>query len=249
MSTNVKIWLTILLVATLSYGAWAGYQIWSKIQEAQRSAVEFTVKPERPLADFKFTERSGRKVGLKELEGKIFVVNFFWANCPFSCRKLNETVAEIQKEFKDTDIQFVSITLEPTIDTPERLTKYADSLNAPADKWWFLNAPLSETQDLGNNLKVNVEPNAHTDSLVVVDRAGKVAGAYDFKDVVKLESCKKKLRKLLIDQPVGWKPTDGAEPATTSTPNATSTPTATASATAGAAPSATATSTAAGKGN
>jgi cytochrome oxidase Cu insertion factor (SCO1/SenC/PrrC family) len=243
MSTNVKIWLTILLVATLSYGAWAGYQIWKTIEESKQSAVEFTIKPERPLADFEFTERSGRKVGLKELEGKIFVVNFFWANCPMSCRKLNETVAEIQKEFKDTDIQFVSITVEPTIDTPARLKAYADSLNAPADKWWFLNAPLSETQDLGNNLKVNVAPSSHTDAMVVVDRAGKVAGAYDFKDVVKLESCKKKLRKLLVDQPIGWKPTGTAEPA------ATSTPTASATATAAATPSATAASSAAAKGN
>lgn len=232
MSTNVKIWLSILLAATVSYAGWSGFKIWKLVEAERESAVEHTVKPERPLTDFEFIERSGRKIGFKELQGKIFVVNFFWANCPFSCRKLNETVASIQKEFKDTDIQFVSITLEPTIDTPARLTAYADSLNAPADKWWFLNAPLSETQDLGKNLKVNVEPNAHTDSLVVVDRTGKVTGAYDFKDVVQLESCKKKLRKLLADQPAGWKPKDAAEPAATSTPAAASTPSATAAATA-----------------
>ena len=180
------------------------------MQEAKRSAVEFTVKPERPLADFEFVERSGRKVEGSELEGKIFVVNFFWANCPFTCRKLNETVAELQKEFKDTDVQFVSITVEPTIDTPERLKKYADSLNAPADKWWFLNAPLAETQDFGNNLKVSVAPQSHTDALVVVDRAGKVAGAYYFNDVVKLEALRKKLRSLLAAQPAGSKPSDAS---------------------------------------
>jgi len=237
MSTNVKIWLSLLLAATVSYAGWVGYRIWSMMEESKRSTPEFTIKPDRPLDDFKFVERSGRTVDGKELEGKIFVVNFFWANCPMSCRKLNETVAEIQKEFKDTDVQFVSITVEPTIDTPERLKKYADSLNAPTDKWWFLNAPLSDTQDFGNNLKVNVAPQSHTDALVVVDRAGRVAGAYDFKDVVKLASCKKTLRKLLADQPVGWKPSGAATPTASATPSST------------AAPSATATSTATPKGN
>lgn len=228
MSTNVKVWLSILLVATLSYGGWAGYQIWNKMQEAKRSAVEFTVKPERPLADFEFVERSGRKVEGSELEGKIFVVNFFWANCPFTCRKLNETVAELQKEFKDTDVQFVSITVEPTIDTPERLKKYADSLNAPADKWWFLNAPLAETQDFGNNLKVSVAPQSHTDALVVVDRTGKVAGAYYFNDVVKLEALRKKLRSLLAAEPDGGKPSASPTASPTAAASATPTPSPTA---------------------
>lgn len=233
MSTSVKIWLSILLAAAMSYAGFVGYRIWGMMEESKRSTPEFTIKPDRPLDDFEFIERSGRKVDGKELEGKIFVVNFFWANCPMSCRKLNETVAELQKEFKDTDVQFVSITVEPTIDTPDRLKKYADSLNAPSDKWWFLNAPLSDTQDFGNNLKVNVAPQSHTDALIVVDRAGKVAGAYDFKDVVKLASCKKTLRKLLADQPPGWKPSADTVPSATSS----------------ATPSATATSTAAAKGN
>ncbi|MCE9603979.1 MAG: SCO family protein [Planctomycetia bacterium] len=223
----VKIWLSVLLLASSVYAGIFVVRNWRTIDESRNSPTnDLHIKPARPLADFRFVERSGKKIQLNELEGKIFVVNFFWANCPMSCLRLNQAVAAIQREFKDTDIQFVSITVEPTVDTPERLKQYADNLNAPADKWWFLNAPLSETQDLGTALKVNVAPTTHTDALVVVDRAGIVRGAYDFQNPVKLSNCKQKLRDLLVEQPVGWKPggaTNG-EASATATPSATAGP-------------------------
>jgi cytochrome oxidase Cu insertion factor (SCO1/SenC/PrrC family) len=213
----VKVWLSVLLLATTAYTVFAGVRIWKMVDQQQSAPTSnLHIKPTRHLADFKFTERSGRSIGLGELEGKIFVVNFFWANCPMSCLRMNETVAALQREFKDTDIQFVSITVEPTVDTPDRLKAYADKLSAPADKWWFLNAPLAETQDLGTALKVNVAPATHTDALVVVDRAGIMRGAFDFQNPTKLAACKTKLRDLLAEQPVGWKPTEAAATPTAS---------------------------------
>lgn len=226
MSTSIKVFLSFLLLATTVYGGVVGYRIWQKIEESKvPPSSRLNLRPARPLAEFEFTERSGKKVGLKELEGKIFVVNFFWANCNYSCRALNEAVGKMQQDFKDTDIQFVSVTVEPHIDTPERLKTYADTMKAPPDKWWFVNAPMQETQDFGTALKVNVTAQSHTNSLIVIDRAGKIRGAFDFQQADKLKACRKLLNEL-VAEPVPTKPVAEA-----SAPSASASATAAAAAT------------------
>ena len=230
MSTSIKVFLSFLLLATTVYGGVVGYRIWRMVEESKvPPSSRLNLRPARPLAEFEFTERSGKKVGLKELEGKIFVVNFFWANCNYSCRALNEAVGKMQQEFKDTDIQFVSVTVEPHVDTPERLKTYADTMKAPPDKWWFVNAPMQETQDFGTALKVNVTAQSHTNSLIVIDRAGKIRGAFDFQQADKLKACRKLLNEL-VAEPVPTKPAADA-PAPSASASATASATAAAAAT------------------
>ena len=241
-SLAVKIWLSILLLLVGVYAVYSGVRL-LKMQEPIDPKRTLNMKPARPLTDFKFVERSGEPVGLADLEGEIFVINFFFANCPASCLRLNQTVAALQQEFKDADVRFVSITVEPTTDTPERLQTYAAQFGADPVRWWFLNAPLADVQDLGDALKVNVRGNAHTTELIVVDRAGIVRGAYDFESPLKMANLKKDLRQLLVDQPRGWKPS----PPTAGSATARATPTVPSSApspTASATPSAAASSTA-----
>lgn len=242
-SLAVKIWLSVLLLLVGVYAVYSGIRL-LKMQEPPDPKRTLNIRPARPLADFQFVERSGKPVGLADLEGEIFVVNFFFANCPASCLRLNQTVAALQQEFKDTDVRFVSITVEPTTDTPEKLQTYAKQFGADPVKWWFLNAPLADVQDLGDALKVSVRGNAHTNELIVIDRAGIVRGAYDFENPLKMANLKKDLRQLLGDQPRGWKPSAAASSTGAVVGTASASATATASTT-NAKPTATATSTAA----
>lgn len=207
-STAVKVWLSILLLLVGAYGVYSGVKL-LQMRQAEDPKRSLNLKPIRPLADFKFTERSGKEVRLSDLEGEVFIVSFFFSNCPTYCLRLNEKVAELQQELTDVDARWVSITVDPTTDTPERLKEYAKRFKADPDKWWFLNAPLSEVQDLGDSLRVTVRGSDHTNDFVVVDRAGIIRGAYDFRTPQKMENLKTDLRKLMKEQPRGWKPPIG----------------------------------------
>jgi protein SCO1/2 len=203
MSLGTKLLLSMLLLVGGAYAGFVGYRIWERSNtEAYDPKRSLNMTPERPLADFQFTERSGKKVRLTDLAGKIVVVNFFFATCPGSCRQFTSTIAGLQEDFKnDADVRFVSVTVDPAKDTPESLTKYAADYGADADRWWFVTAPLAETQELGRSLKVTVLGMNHTDEMILIDRSGVIRGTYDHKDPQKLAKFKTDLRSLLKEQP------------------------------------------------
>ena len=204
-SLAVKLWLSVLLLASAVYVGLLIVRNWQSPIEQIDYKSNLELVPTRPIADFHFTERSGKPVGLAELNGHVAVINFFFANCPGTCRVLNQKVADLQKEFADDDVRFVSITIDPSTDTPERLTNYAKSFADDKAKWWFLTAPLKETQELGRALHlaaVGVDDRGaptHTDEIVVLDGAGTLRGAFDHRDSIKLKKAREKIRELLAE--------------------------------------------------
>jgi protein SCO1/2/putative membrane protein len=199
MSLATKLLLSALLMAVGVYAGFSGYRILSQMREHDPK-TSLSLKPARPLSEYEFTERSGKHVRLTDLKGHIMVVNFFFANCPGSCRQFTSTIAGLQEEFKNDDVRFVSVTVDPSTDTPERLTTYANQFGADPNRWWFVTAPLGETQELGRALHVTVVGTTHTDEMILLDRDGTIRGAYDHKDPQKLAKFKKDLKALLEEK-------------------------------------------------
>ena len=74
------------------------------------------------------------------LEGKVVVINSFFATCTGSCLPLNRNLEKLQKalgEHMGKEVYFVSISVDPTVDTPTKLNAYAKKLNA-GPGWYFL---------------------------------------------------------------------------------------------------------------
>lgn len=205
MNLGTKLFLSALLLAVGVYGGYTGVRLMNQPNAYADVKSELKLKPVRSLDGFEYTERSGKSVKFADLKGEIFVVNFFFANCPMSCLQFTRTIAALQDELsRDLDVggvRFLSITVDPSNDTPERLQKYADSFSADPERWWFLTGPLGETQELGRTLHVSVLGTSHTDEMVLVDRTGTIRGAYDHKDPAKVAKFKNDLKALLAEQP------------------------------------------------
>ena len=60
------------------------------------------------LSRFELTERSGKLVKSEDLLGQPYIVSFFFSTCPASCIKQNQLLQEMQSEFEDVGIRFVS---------------------------------------------------------------------------------------------------------------------------------------------
>ena len=74
------------------------------------------------------------------LQGKVVVINSFFATCTGSCLPLNRNLEKLQKalgEHMGKEVYFVSISVDPTVDTPTSLKAYAKKLNA-GPGWFFL---------------------------------------------------------------------------------------------------------------
>ncbi len=91
------------------------------------------------VPDFALTERSGRTVTRADLVGTVWLANFIYTQCTETCPLQSARVARLQAAFAgETDLRFVSITVDPEHDTPAVLAAYAERYGADPGRWLFL---------------------------------------------------------------------------------------------------------------
>jgi protein SCO1 len=120
-------WVAMLLVVILSLTACGKKEI--------QNAVNW------PVEDFTYTNQNGESFGLKDLKGKVWVADFIFTNCEDVCLPMTfnmEKLQEMTKKEGIENIQFVSFSVDPTVDTPEVLKKYGENFNVNFSNWNFL---------------------------------------------------------------------------------------------------------------
>jgi protein SCO1/2 len=97
------------------------------------------------FTDVLLVNQNGEKMRLYSdlLQGKVVVINSFFATCTGSCLPMNRNLEKLQKALVDymgKEVYFISISVDPTVDTPSNLKAYAKKLNA-GPGWYFLSGP------------------------------------------------------------------------------------------------------------
>jgi len=90
---------------------------------------------------FALTDQDGARSTLDDLRGKVAVVTFIYATCTDTCPLLTAKMASLQKPLAadfGARVRFVSITVDPEVDTPTVLRGYAKAHGANLSGWSFL---------------------------------------------------------------------------------------------------------------
>lgn len=148
------------------------------------------------LDDFHLTDQNGKPVSFKNLEDKIFVVNFFYTHCPTVCNTINGYVDSLARNFeKEKTVRFLSITVDPKNDSATVLKKYSEQFADHSPKWLFLTGDTSTIYNLARKgLLVNAVDAGngnyiYSDKMVLVDSHKRIRGYYEgasFTDVTRL---------------------------------------------------------------
>lgn len=94
-----------------------------------------------PIEDFTFTNQENKSFGLSDLKEKVWVADFIFTNCEDVCMPMTANMVKLQemvKKEKIQNIEFVSFSVDPTVDTPEVLTDYGNQYHADMSNWRFL---------------------------------------------------------------------------------------------------------------
>lgn len=188
-----------------------GLFIWRQTMRqttAEASYSEQVVDPEFSFAPFTLTGIDGKPVSSESLKGKVWIASFFFSSCPGPCLELNRRISELQKEFTDPRVKFVSITVDPETDTPAHLADYGRRLGADPNRWIFLTGDTQAIQDLSvKSFRVAMgaksdDPTAghqitHSSHLIVVDAEGKIRGYFSALENVRVNLLKRKVNQLL----------------------------------------------------
>lgn len=138
------------------------------------------------IEDFKLVNQEGDSVNLSTYNNKILLVSFFFASCETVCPQMNQYIAQhIYREFeKDTNILFLSFTVDPHNDSAEVLKQYAERMRVN-NHWQFLTGSKQTIYDLAAySFKI---PGAedqhsglfHSNKLVLVDKQKRVRGVFE----------------------------------------------------------------------
>lgn len=74
---------------------------------------------------FSFTDQNGKTISNKEVDGKVYVAEFFFTTCKSICPRMNANMRRVYNEFKDNDaFMIVSHTCMPETDSVPVLKKY-----------------------------------------------------------------------------------------------------------------------------
>ena len=100
-----------------------------------------------PAPAFRLTDQAGQPVALADLAGRVVLLDFVYTRCPGPCPILTGRQADVQRALP-TELRaktwFVSISLDPGYDTPERLREYARARGADLTSWSFLTGSTAE---------------------------------------------------------------------------------------------------------
>jgi protein SCO1/2 len=109
--------------------------------EEQKAAMD-SAAARRYFTDVQLVNQNGDTMRLYSdlIDGKVVIINTFFASCTGSCPVMAGSFAEIQKHLGDRvgkDVYLISISVDPTEDTPAKLKEYASRFHARPG-WYFL---------------------------------------------------------------------------------------------------------------
>ena len=104
------------------------------------------------------------------IKGKTVAINFIFTNCTTICPPLTATFARVQKEMGDKvgkDVHFISISVDPLTDTPERLKAWGAKFKA-GPGWTFVTGNKEQIDNLLYALGVSVSRREDHSPTVIV---------------------------------------------------------------------------------
>jgi protein SCO1 len=112
----------------------------------EREAIEKTVDGKtvvdtlyHTIADFAFYDQDSALLTHENVDGKVYVANFFFANCPDICPKMHVEMIRVFEAFKDNPkVMILSHSIDPEHDTVAALKAYAKNLGVDGGNWRFL---------------------------------------------------------------------------------------------------------------
>lgn len=144
--------------------------------------------------DLEATERTGRRVRMSELKGKVHTIAYLYTVCPHGCAAIISEMLKLQRAHGSRgDFHQVSVSVLPEHDTTEMLAAYARGIGLEdSAPWWFLTGEQSQLWAfMTEGLKLEpsaaipkeeqlnpLDTHSHDLRIVLLDRTGCVRGYY-----------------------------------------------------------------------
>jgi protein SCO1/2 len=134
------------------------------------------------VPSFSMTDSHGHAFQSGALDGKVWVADFIYTNCPAECPVMTSRMHSVEKRVQGQEnVKLVSISVDPRRDTPPVLDRFANRYGGANDQWIFLTGSpgtvhlLAYTTFHVGDVIGKIE---HSTKFVLVDKRGHIRGYY-----------------------------------------------------------------------
>ena len=163
------------------------------------------------IAPFHLVDQQKRAVTERDLDGRIHVASFLFAECPSVCPLLVTRLRKVQEAVRDMDdVMMVSYSVTPKTDTPDVLADFGRLRGIDAAKWRLLTGDLAQVSRVirdsyfaDDQRKVEGAPESrivHTEKVLLVDGARRLRGIYNGTNAFELERLVEDIRALRAER-------------------------------------------------
>ena len=144
------------------------------------------------ILPFHCVNQNGDTITLKEVEGQVLVVDFFFTRCATICPVLTANMKRVQDRFIEDDrVRLLSHSVTPVADSVSVLSRYGEKMGVDASRWWLMTGEKPEIYKLARKSYFaaldegdgGFQDFVHTENMVLVDRLGRLRGFYDGTDL------------------------------------------------------------------
>lgn len=155
-----------------------------KKKEVATDAIDLSELPDMSIYHLpsNWTTQDNKEIELKDLHGKTLVVVMIYTSCQASCPRLVADIRHIQRDVPESledDVRYVFVSIDPEVDTSERLKAFAKENKMEDDKWLFLRGSDEDTREFAAVLAVSYKAISpidfsHSNIISVFDKYGEL---------------------------------------------------------------------------
>jgi protein SCO1/2 len=147
-----------------------------------------TISAQAP--QFCLFSHKGGEICSRQLNNKIYIVDFFFTHCPSICVAMKKNLLRVHDKFgENSGVEIVSISIDPVRDSVSVLNSYAQKLGVDNTNWNFFTGNKDSIYALAENFLALASEDSnspggfiHDGNFILVDSAGKIRGYYDGTD-------------------------------------------------------------------
>lgn len=160
------------------------------------------------VQDFSHTDQNGNKITLAEFKGTPWLAMFIFTNCKTVCSPMTFNMTKIQEALEKEDVnnyKIVAFSVDPTVDTPEKLKSYIERFSVIDPSKWLLLTGYTQkyieqfAKESFNSLVLN-DPNSdqvvHMSQFYLVTPEGTVIKSYSGDNDVPIDTIVTDLKNL-----------------------------------------------------
>lgn len=156
--------------------------------------------------DFSLTDQTGKIISRKDFLNSIIIVDFFFTSCEGICPIMNSQMQRVYQKFKgNSEVKFISHTVNPEKDSSSVLAAYAKRYNADASQWHFVTGDKPQLYYLARKSYLISDTNGnggkedfvHSQNFALIDKEGHIRGVYNGTDATEVDRLMVEIKVLL----------------------------------------------------